>query len=127
MSPTAKLYTVSLQAHGTYKADIIADTPEDAAAIAENVLLEDAFNPVPGFSIVKRVVDAEPSIAPIQPTHLHEVTVEWVSQYTVTIPSDDQATAITAVQRMTDQHQGPVEFDVTDSRLHQIRAREVIA
>lgn len=121
-----KLFHVALTATGTYRAEVIAFSPDEAASIAKTILFEETFNPTAAITILERKADAASIEAETQPERQYDVTVDWLTRHSLKLPAHDREQATTAVRRMIEENQGPFELNLDDSRLHDIRAREVV-
>lgn len=107
-----QLYTVTLTDLGTYTAQVVANSPEAAAAIAKEQLWNALVKPT-GFKITKRETDADAYIAKHQPHLLHSVTTWYRMKCAKLIPATTEAEAKEHFRRLLELD-GPVHCATGD-------------
>lgn len=103
-----QLYNVTLTDLGSYTADVVASSPEEAKAIAKEQLWE-AFRKPLGYKITKRETDAAPTPATSQPPFVHSVTTLYKAKCAVMLPATTEAEAKEHFRRLLHLN-GPVDF-----------------
>lgn len=112
------LYKVSLTDLGTYTADIVANSPEAAVAIAKEQLWK-GFAAPRGFDIQKRETDGTASLAMVQPPLVHTVTAWHQTECALEVPAHTEAEAAEHFRRLLDLS-GPIEAMTGTERLSSI-------
>lgn len=108
MSNLPIIYTVTLTDLGSYTADIAANPPEEAMAIAKEQLWV-AFRKPLGFKITKRETDAAAGPSTSQPPFVHSITTLYKAKCAMMLPATTEAEAKEHFRRLIHLN-GPVEF-----------------
>lgn len=119
-------FTVTLSELSSYQLTVVAACAVDAERIAKTALFEDMSLPV-GFKILTRECDATANLASEQPSKQYRVTIDWSTIHENVIPANSHDDAIVSAKRLICHDVGPFDFDMVDSRLGDISAKEVVS
>jgi len=110
-----QLYTVTLTDLGTFTADVVANSPEEATAIAKEQLWA-AYRSPAGFKTDKRETDGKAEIAARQPYLMHSVSLWYQVRCAYQVPATTETEAKEHVRRLIELN-GPFDSMSGENRL----------